>query len=335
MPFLAWGITELVFYTVFLFYYNLIYTTHPVPKEGVYMRDFDWYVISTLHETKHITRTAELLYTTQPTITKRLQAIEQEMQCQIVLRGPKGVEFTPAGNKIVEKAQIIINTMQEIKQEIVGDPQGKSGTLYLGVPYSYVRFVLPTLLEEYTVQYPNVHIDIRTALSDDLVEGVQDGKLDICFARYTIEDESLCRDLISVDQSYAVYNRPFCLEDLPNIPYIEFEKNIATKAASREWWKQHFQIPQKIRLKVTNADTCLSMIEHNLGYGIFPDKTYFMNDKRFYSIPLVFQDGSRFTRKTWMLYRKETKRNPVAANFIQFINCFDMDRLWNNNSDAK
>ena len=82
----------------------------------VCMRDFDWYVISTLQETGSITKTAELLYTTQPAITKRLQAIEQEFGCRLVMRTPKGVAFTPAGNKIVEKARIIIDTMQKIRE---------------------------------------------------------------------------------------------------------------------------------------------------------------------------------------------------------------------------
>lgn len=293
------------------------------------MRDFDWYVISTLRETGSITKTAEILYTTQPAITKRLQSIEQEFGCKIVLRGPKGVVFTPAGNRIVEKARIIIDTMQEIRRDIIGTSDGESGTLYLGVPYSYARFVLPTILETYTMQHPNIHIDIHTALSDDLVKGVQEGKLDVCFARYTIDDDVLCKELISEDQSYAVCSHPFTLEDLPNIPYIDFDKNIATKAASREWWKQHFQTPQHVRLKVTNADTCLSMIEHNLGYGIFPDGTYFKNDTRFYSLPLVFKDGSRFTRKTWMLYRKEAIDNPLSCGFIQFIKEFNIAHLWN------
>lgn len=294
------------------------------------MRDFDWYVISTLQETGSITKTAELLYTTQPAITKRLQAIEQELGCRLVMRTPKGVAFTPAGNKIVEKARIIIDTMQEIHRDIIGAEEGESGTLYLGVPYSYVRFVLPTVLEEYAKLRPNVHIDIHTALSDDLVKRVQDGKLDLCFARYTMEDGFLCKELISGDQSYAVYSKPFSLEDLPNIPYIEFDKNIATKAASRQWWKEHFSIPQHVQLKVTNADTCLSMIEHHLGYGIFPDGTYFMNDDRFYAVPLQFKDGTRFTRKTWMLYRPEALENPLAANFIQFVKEFDIQKLWAN-----
>lgn len=292
------------------------------------MRDFDWYVISTLHKTKNITKAAELLFITQPALTKRLQCIEQELGCPLVVRTPKGVDFTPAGTRIVKKAETIIQTMQEIRREIIGFIEGESGTLSLGVPYSYARFVLPKMLESFLKQYPNVHIDIHTAISDNLVKGVQDGTLDLCFARYTMEDETLCAQLISQDQSYAVYCRPFKMEELPNLLYIEFDKNIATRAASREWWRQQFTVPQNVRLKVTNADACLSMIEHNLGYGIFPDCTYFANDDRFYSLPLVFKDGSRFTRKTWMLYRKETLENPLAANFIRFITDYRIDNLW-------
>lgn len=291
------------------------------------MRDFDWNILDSLHQTKNITKSAELLFMTQPALTKRLQAIEEELGCAIVIRTRRGVSFTPEGDEVVKKAQTIISAIQDIKQGLAGMAGGRRGILSLGVPYSFVRFVLPALLEQYVELYPDVDIRITTTLSDELIRQVQDGSLDVCFARCTLDTPLLVKRQVSEDQIYAVYHKPFQLEDLPKLPYIEFQKNEITYMAGRKWWDERFDVPQKARFLVQNGDTCLSMIQHGLGYGIFPDGQYFMHDKSVYSIPLELKDGTRFTRSTWLVYQKSILDKPVAANFIHFLDGIDINQF--------
>lgn len=291
------------------------------------MRDFDWNILDSLYQTKNITKSAENLFMTQPALTKRLQAIEEDLGCVLVIRNRRGVSFTPEGEEVVKKAQTIISAIQDIKQGLAGIANGHRGVISLGVPYSFVRFVLPSLLEQYVNLYPDVDIRITTTLSDELIRQVQDGTLDVCFARCTMDSPQLVKRLVSVDQIYAVYHKPFQVEDLPALPYIEFQKNEITYLAGRQWWNERFDTPQKVRFLVQNGDTCLSMIQHGLGYGIFPDGQYFMNDPKVYSIPLELKDGTRFTRSTWLVYQKEILNKPVAANFIRFLNGIDINQL--------
>ncbi len=291
------------------------------------MRDFDWNILDSLYQTKNITKSAELLFMTQPALTKRLQAIEEELGCAVVIRTRRGVSFTPEGEEVVKKAQIIISAIRDIKQGLAGNSGGRKEVLSLGVPYSFVRFVLPALLEQYVKLYPDVDIRITTTLSDDLLRQVQDGSLDVCFARMAQDSPLLVKRQVSVDQIYAVYYRPFEIEDLPNLPYIEFQKNEITYLAGRTWWEERFDTPQKIRFLVHNGDTCLSMIQHGLGYGIFPDSQYFMNDKSLYSIPLELKDGTQFTRSTWLIYQKSILKKAAAANFIRFLDGIDINQL--------
>ena len=284
------------------------------------MRDFDWYILSSLLSTNNITKSAELLYISQSALTKRLQVIERELGCSLVVRSQKGISFTTEGKKIVQKAERIINTIEEIKRDAAAHVRGERGVISVGVPYSYVRFSMPELLERYIQCYPNVDVDITTALSEDLVKGVQEGKLDVCFARCVVEDDQLLgKHLISQDQTFAVYTKPFDLEDLPKLPYIDFNKTESTSIAIRRWWNEHYSAPQNVRFKVTNADACLAMVEHNLGYGIFPDENYFIHNPKLYVQPLIFRDGTCFTRKTWLVHRTNSLENSVIYNFIRFV----------------
>ena len=61
------------------------------------MRDSDWKIIYELHQNPSITKVSGLLYKSQSAITKRLQSMEQELECRIVERTPQGVTFTKEG----------------------------------------------------------------------------------------------------------------------------------------------------------------------------------------------------------------------------------------------
>ena len=292
------------------------------------MRDFDWEVLASLYRTGNITRSAEELFISQPALSKRIMAIEQELGCQLVIRSTRGIVFTPVGKRVLTRTQQLIETMKDIRQDIEAFSSGESGTLFLGCPYSYSRYALPAMLEEYVRLYPNIHVNVTSGLSDQLVQRVLDGTLDLCFARYNLEDDMLQKRLISEDCSYAVCGSPFKIEDLPQIPYIDFSKNAGTIAATEKWWNETFSTPLKAHYTVSTADTCLPMIEHGIGFGIFPDTYWFAHDQQFYALPLQFKDGTYFTRKTWLIYRTGADVAPMISNFIRYVESTRESQQW-------
>ena len=299
------------------------------------MRDFDWQILVTLHKTHNISKTAEMLYVSQPTLTKRIQVIEDELGIPLIVRSRKGSVFTAEGERIAQKAETIVSAIQEIKDDVAARNKGTKGALRLGVPYSYARYVLPSLLSVYTQKYPGVEIDVTTALSDELIRRVEDDSLDVTFARYNASDTYLERTMVSEDQVYAVCNRPFTLQDLPGIPYIEFRKNPVIVSTIKRWWNENFSVPRNLRFKVPTGDCCIAMVKHGLGFGIFPDPKYFQFEEGLYSLPLEFADGTQFTRQTWLLYEKASLRNPLVSNFVEFIKSIDVDELVMNSKMGK
>lgn len=291
------------------------------------MRDFDWQILVTLYKTHNISKTAELLYVSQPTLTKRIQVIEDELGMPLIVRSRRGSDFTPEGERIAQKAEAIVSAIREIKDDVAARNKGAKGVLRLGVPYSYVRYVLPVLLAEYTREHPAVEMDVITALSDELICRVEDDSLDVTFARFNANNSHLERTKVSEDQVYAVYSRPFELEELPKIPYIEFRKNPVIVSTIQRWWNENFSVSRNLRFKVPTGDCCISLVKQGLGYGIFPDPKYFQNEKGLYSLPLQFSDGTSFTRPTWLLYEKSSLKNPLVADFVNFIRDTDINKL--------
>ena len=291
------------------------------------MRDFDWKIIATLNKTQNITRTADLLFVTQPTLTKRIHIIEDELGVTLVVRSRKGSVLTAEGKKIAAHAENIVAEIEAVKNELAEGHQGTKGVLRIGVPYSYNRYVVPELLSMYSRIYPDIEADVVSSISDTLIREVEDGNLDVCFAHYNAEDSYLERIPVGEDQMYAVCSRPFEISDLPSMPYIEYSKNPATYSAIRRWWDETFDQPMDLKFKVNNGDICMTMIHKGLGFGLFSDPKYFIYDDTVYSRPLIFKDGSKFIRRTWLFYKKDKLKNTLVKNFINFAKNTDINKL--------
>ena len=78
------------------------------------MKDIDWRILVTLYEKRSITKAAEALYMTQPALTKRVKAIEDEWNIEVVRRSSQGVTFTEEGQYLVKKASIMLDFLKEI-----------------------------------------------------------------------------------------------------------------------------------------------------------------------------------------------------------------------------
>ena len=79
------------------------------------MKDSDWEILYELYKNPNMTKVANLLYITQPSLTKRLQHMEEEFQVTIVNRTPKGLEFTPEGEYLGEQARQYLDFMKKTK----------------------------------------------------------------------------------------------------------------------------------------------------------------------------------------------------------------------------
>lgn len=294
------------------------------------MRESDWKIIVVLHKTRNITKASEALFMSQPSLSKRIQSIEDDLGVPLLVRSRRGCEFTPEGEFIAERAESITMAMDNVRKELLSRNRGFKGILRIGVPYSYVRYVLPALLAHYQKQYPDIEVNIMSAFSDELIPRVEDGTLDLCFARITPGASTLERLLICEDQTQAVYTSPFSLDELPKLPFIDYAKNPYTASSIHKWWNERYPMPPKTRFKVSNPDVAVSMVSQGLGFSIFPDTKYIRNEKNLHCVPLEFLNGTPFTRKTWLLYKKYDHTNFLVNNFVRFMEQTDIDALTKN-----
>lgn len=290
-------------------------------EECPIIRQSDWVLLTTLHQYKSITKTAEALFLTQPALTKRLQQLEEEFGVQIAQRTAGGLDFTVCGEYIVQYAANMLEEYDELKSTLHQAPGKVLGTLHIASCNSLARFVLPGLLGQFKEKYPHVEFEVSGAFSYQVSQMVNTHKAQIGFIRGE-HPNSCCKKLIGRQQACVVFSRPFTLDELPSLPRIDFYSDQMATARIDSWWYDRFSIPPNIAMTVSSGSTCYEMVRHGLGYAIFLSTDFIRDRSGLTVIPLFDKQAQPIIRNDWMIYRKRSLELELVHSFISFSNHF-------------
>lgn len=287
------------------------------------MEDRDWVLLLVLFRHKNITRAAQELFISQPSLTKRLQDIEKEFGAIIVHRGRRGVQFTPEGEYLAKSADQILRNLRNIKEHVQN--MGTSvvaGTLRLGVSNYFTKYQLPGILKVFKNQYPQVDFQVTTGWSRDVFNMVYNQDVHIGFVRgdyqwpgkkHLLFEEALC--IASKDE--------FELKDLPRLPRIDYRTESLFKGMIDNWWAANFEQPPYVGMVVDKVDTCKEMIINGLGFAIVP--RFILNDVQdLHIIDMKDKKGNPILRKTWMFYHEEALEMKIVKRFVDLVESLDL-----------
>jgi len=130
-------------------------------------------------ETKSFTVAAERLFLTQPAISKRILALENELATRLFDRVGRQTLLTPSGEIFYAHARVILQQLQDSQQEIDNLRGEVSGTLHIGTSHHIGLHRLPPVLKQVTQKYPDLTLDIHFMDSEVAYRAVQDGQLEL------------------------------------------------------------------------------------------------------------------------------------------------------------
>lgn len=285
----------------------------------------DWEIIKILHEQKNITKTANLLYISQPALTKRLQQIENEFNTQIVIRGRRGVHFTPQGEFLVKCADEMLYRLRSIKDTISNIDDKVVGTLRIGVSNLITRIKIPQILKQFKTEFPDVEFMVSSGWSSEAFQLLTNREIHIAILRgdYPWQEGKhlLFKEPLVIASLY-----PIKFEDLPNLPRIDYGSDSKLRELISHWWSDNFSTPPKIAMTVDRTDTCKQMVVNGLGYAILPGLVV-NNEKDVYKMNLTTNDGEIITRDTWMLYHDDSLEYSLVDEFVKFVQELDFENV--------
>src|SRR5438270_5436358 len=117
-----------------------------------------------------VSRAAEALFITQPTLTARLHGLERDLGARLFVRTPRGMRLTEAGRSWVPFAERAMRALVEGRDALEQVTSGSAGHLMLASAPAVSTYVLPALLEKFVAAHPSVEVSVRTGHTEDIVD---------------------------------------------------------------------------------------------------------------------------------------------------------------------
>ncbi len=134
----------------------------------------------TVAEIGNITKAANSMHLTQPTLSRQLQDLEKELGQKLFKRGSKNITLTPEGMILRKRAEEIINLVEKTENEFFSFKDEIAGDIYIGAGETKTIKLIADIMKLLQKEYPKIKFHIVSGDSEDLSEKLDKGILDFC-----------------------------------------------------------------------------------------------------------------------------------------------------------
>jgi DNA-binding transcriptional LysR family regulator len=181
------------------------------------MDDMELRQLNTFRMVAHalnFSRAAIALNYVQSSVTTQIQALEEELGTRLFDRLGKRVVLTEAGERFLHYAEKILELVEEARS-VVNEDEEVTGSVSISAPESLCTYLLPSVLQQFRVQYPRARVVFRPQPVTNERSSVSEGSVDIAFAI----DEAMPSTSLIIEN---LVNTPLHLLASPDHPLASF-----------------------------------------------------------------------------------------------------------------
>lgn len=226
-----------------------------------------------------ISKAAEVLFVTQPNLSRQMQNLENEIGSKLFNRGNRKISLTESGKILKKRAEEIIDLYGKLQTELTLPIDEISGDICIGSGESYALSTIIKITKQMQNEYPKVKFHIYSGDSGAIMEKLDNGLIDFgvfiepCdllkydYLRLPLQDTW---GIIMRKDSPLAMKEKITPEDLWNVPIIRSKQSFG-KNKITEWFKKS---DDELNIVATynllyNATI---MVEEGLGYAVSLEK---------------------------------------------------------------
>ncbi len=202
----------------------------------------------TVAREENITRAAALLHVTQPTLSRQLMQLEEELGVKLFYRSNHRIMLTDEGLLLKHRAQELTELAERTVREVSHRDGALMGEIAIGCGETQNMTVLAQAMQSFRSNYPLVRFNIYTAIADDIKERIENGLLDVGLLTEPVDVSKYefirmpCREewgvLVRSDSPLAA-KKAVTPEDLYGVPLITVRREqVQNEVVS--WFGRHY-----------------------------------------------------------------------------------------------
>jgi len=274
-------------------------------------------------ETGSLTLAAEKrLYTAQPSLSRQIRDLEQEVGVQLFIRGPQGTRLTAAGAAFLEHARLSLSQAEAAVEAARRVAQPAKPIFSIGFLTGQEVDWLPHAPGLVADELPDIEIKVSSGFSTNLTEDLQRGKLDVAFVRrepsadleYKLVRKEQLVVILPSDHRLA-QNRSINPRDLPKNSFIGVSDVAPVLRAAIQSYLKRSRVEIVPAFEIDNFSMAISLVISTGGVGMLPESIIGYLPPSLTSRPLA---GERPTVDLVLGYHR-TNLSPILKSFLSRI----------------
>ncbi len=225
-----------------------------------------------------ITRAAEGLDLTQPTLTARLRGLERELGTPLLVRGRRGVTLTPAGRRFLPRALAALEAVRRGVADTRSAREARGGFLTLGLASDLALYLAPVALARFARTHPDVEVTVRSGRSRAVAEALRADEIEIALvSQLIVLAEITSRALFTEDVPVVVgRGHPFArrsrvaLDDLARSGLVMRDPSAYLHALTLAYFAQGGTAP-RVLMELDNTEACKRVVLAGFGAALLPE----------------------------------------------------------------
>ncbi len=273
---------------------------------------------------ENITRAADILHVTQPTLSRQMMDLERELGTTLMLRGKNGLTLTDDGIFFRQRAEEIVELADRLEQSFVERNADVSGLIAIGASEAVGSRLFAKLIKQFSDKYPLVQFHLYNEMADNIKDRLDKGLVDVGLLLEPVDTVKYDFVRLSQKETWGILMRddhplaehktitPEEITEYPLIlPLRERVRNEILNWINRE--EKDLIIP----LSYTLLSNAALMVEAGLGCAFCLDGALAIHSSprlRFVSI------APEHTTRSVLVWKKNHLFSPATSLFIQEIN---------------
>ena len=271
---------------------------------------------------ENMTRAAELLHVTQPTLSKQLKSLEEELGKKLFTRHSFSIQLTEEGILLRKRAEDLVKMADKITSEFLTLDDVMGGNVYFGLAESYQIRCLAAAIKSFKEFCPDLHYHITSGDTEQVTEKLDKGIIDFAVlaqepntAKYhylTFPQADLWGLVMPKDCALAE-KKAICVDDLIGLPLFCSEQGWHNDIS--RWCGNHMDslhLEGSFRLSYNGS----LFVKEGLGYLL----TFAHLKNTDSESGLVFRPLTpKLETKIYLIWKKYQIFTPIAERLLEYL----------------
>ncbi len=264
----------------------------------------------------HFGRAAEACAISQPALSMQMKELEEIVGAPLVERGGRQIRLTSLGEELALRARDILRAVDELDDLARYSHSPLTGRLRIGVIPTVAPYLLPAVIKRVSGRFPGLSLQPREAVTQRLVEGLVEGRLDAAIVALPVSEPSL--------SEYALFEEEFVLvrpaaeaeepvpspERLRDMRLLLLEEGHCFRDQALSFCKMPSRLPHDL-IEGSSLTTLVQMVGAGIGVTLIPQMAVPI-ETRLASVAVARLARPRPSRTIGMVWRKT---NPLSGQF--------------------